>query len=192
MTAVRALRFAVVLPLLLLPASAGASSGQATTAVLTATPQNPAVGQSWQVTVSFHGEDSRQHHGGHLRLTGEMRGHPMPPVETVLSAAGEAGSHTGALTFTMRGPWRVTLSLVGNQSERLLGVVDLEVVNPGAAIGAGEMHYEIAMVPPVRPTLFRPWPVVFVSVAGVLAMQAAAAFHQRRRQGAAMAADEAS
>jgi hypothetical protein len=190
MSAVRVLRFAVVLPLLLMPSSAGANSGQATTAVLTATPQNPAVGQGWQVKVSLQGEDTRQHHGWHLRLSGEMMGHPMPPIETVLSEAGEAGSHTGALTFTMRGPWRVTLRLE-NQSEALLGAFDMDVVNPGETIGADEMHYEIAMVAPVRPTLVRPWTVVFVSVAGVLAMQAAAVFSQRRRQGAARAADPA-
>jgi YtkA-like protein len=148
-------------------------------AALTYAPQNPRVGEMWRVSAVVQSADQALHPERRVHLVGTMMGHPMRPVEAALSPTGEAGTYSGALSFTMRGPWRIALE-VDDLNQVQLATFDLEVVNADASSGGFEMRAILDLHQPARPNLVPPAWAVAAALGLTLAMQAAALFVQRR------------
>lgn len=162
------------------PRSAGASGAHSLVrAALTYAPQNPRVGELWRLSAVVQSADQALHPERRVRVVGTMTGHPMRPVEADLSPTGEAATYSGALSFTMRGPWQITIE-VDDLNQVQLATFDLEVVNADASSGGFEMRAILDLHQPARPNLVPPAWVVAAALGLTLAMQAAALFVQRR------------
>lgn len=178
-----ALRVTLALVLLLcVPWPAGATAGHAvTTAALVMTPQSPRVGEPWRLSVSLTSADPSQHPGRKVRAVADMTGHRMRPIVTELVLTPDGSGYEGTMAFTMRGPWKVTLS-VQDLNDVLTADYFIGVVGSDASTGMWEMRALLDLHRPVHPNIIPPWWTVAGTVALILAMQAIAAVYQRRRR----------
>lgn len=178
----------MLLPLTLLTAACLTSVAHATgvhnsvPALLTYSPQMPHVGQRWQVQVSLQSPDpTAVHPARRVWLVGEMTGHPMRPVEAELTRADMAGNmYAGALEFTMRGPWRVTVRV-----EELIDVVEgslaLDVVGDDESTGLDALRDAVLLQRPDQPTMVPPAWTLGGAVVLALALEWIVARYHRRR-----------
>lgn len=143
-------------------------------------PHTPVVGQRWHLTVTLKAADSMVRPGRRLRVIGEMAGHSMRPVDTELTRV-NPDEYTGALAFTMRGPWVITVR-AEDGNEVLAGSFPLEVVNDEPSAEMWDMRTTVDLVTPARPNLVAPRTVVAASVGLTVLFQLVAAAARRRRR----------
>jgi hypothetical protein len=162
------------------PVSLGASGAHMLVkAVVTFSPQTPHVREPWHVEVAIQSADAQLHPERRVRLIGTMSGHAMRPVESVLTRA-ENGSFGGALAFTMRGPWIVTVR-VDDLNDMLTGDMPVEVVKDDESTGVEQLRTVVELHPPVRANLLQPAWVTGGAVALTFLIQLAATLYRRRR-----------
>jgi hypothetical protein len=151
-------------------------------AVVTVTPGRPIAGEASRVTVVALGPTGALAlPGQRLRLIGEMTGHAMPPLRAELQPGAIKGLYVGELSFTMAGPWKMTLE-IDQQGETMWATFGMEAGSEGDATGAPR-RYDLEMLDPVQPTLFSPTWVVLVAVGLTVAAEGTAiAFRLRRRR----------
>ena len=155
-------------------------------AQLTFGPQIPRVDQPWHVRAEIQSADALQHPSRHVRVIGEMTGHPMLPVEVELTRVpGERDIYEGAVAFTMPGSWRITVR-VDDINDTLVGMFGLDVCDEDGATGFDELRSVVDLHQPVRPNLIPPWYVV--GAVGLLVVAAEwtsmAAARRRAQRGA--------
>jgi hypothetical protein len=158
-------RLALVAVLVSWPQAVTASGTHAVAkAALSFSPQTPRVGQAWQLSIAIQSSDRALHPARRVKVVGEMTGHAMRPVEVELTRTSDGGTYEGALAFTMRGPWRITVR-VEDLNDVLTAAFDLEVVRPDESSGFDDMRTMLDLHPPVRANLLPPgWTLLGVIV----------------------------
>lgn len=151
------------------------------TATIRYGPHTPIVGQPWHLTVTLKAADSLIRPGRRLRVIGQMTGHAMRPVDTELTRVNPE-EYTGALAFTMRGSWVITVR-AEDGNDVLAGSFPIEVVNDEPSSEMWDMRTTVDLVPPTRPNLVAPRTVVAASLGLTVLFQLVAAAAQRRRRG---------
>ena len=76
---------------------------------VTVTPGRPGAGQACQISVVAIGPTGALA-SARVTLIGEMTGHPMPPRANLQPTVAK-GRYAGEMTFTMAGPWKMTLEV---------------------------------------------------------------------------------
>lgn len=167
-------------------AAALAGAHEATRATLVVSPQRPRVDRPCRVDVSLRTASGLARFVQRAWIVAEMSGHPMPPVVAELKPAADGRDFTGELSFTMQGPWRVTLH-VQDGSDVLLAPMEWQVVGADDDSGAAEIGHHVDLREPARDNVVPPGAGLAAAIGLAAAMQAAARFYQRRRQRAAAA-----
>jgi hypothetical protein len=167
---------------LLLPFAAGATgTHNMLRAALIYGPQSPRMGDIWYVSATLESTDGLVHPSRRVKLIADMTVHAMRPVEADMTRTDSAGrTFSGQLSFTMPGPWRVTLRS-DDVNELLIGSFPFDVANDDEPRGATEMRTVVYLTPPPQANLVPPILAVVVTIALALAFEIAAAVYQRRR-----------
>ena len=108
-----------------LVAQAPLSGHNGIAAFVTVTPGRPGAGQACQISVVAIGPTGALA-SARVTLIGEMTGHPMPPLRANLQPTVAKGRYAGEMTFTMAGPWKMTLE-VDHLGETMWASFDLAV-----------------------------------------------------------------
>lgn len=151
-------------------------------AVVVVMPAHPRVGEACEISLSVLAPPGvpilRQIQ--RVSLAGEMTGHAMAPVETVLVPSGGPGGYSGRLAFTMAGDWRATLR-VALLNEEMWATFDMEVWTAHAPPDTGSGRVVLEMRDPVRTNLLPPGWVLAGAVGLTLLAEGTAAALKLRR-----------
>jgi hypothetical protein len=104
-------------------------------AVVATDPAPPVAGRPCEIRVTFVTPDGTPAAlvGWQVRLRGEMRAHPMPPVEATFDADSGARVWQTSVRFSMAGAWDVTITAARGH-DRVAGTTRLLVVANQAAV----------------------------------------------------------
>jgi hypothetical protein len=158
-----------------------ASGHEAVKALVDMTPGLPRAGETCVVEVTVLAPPGvpvlEQIQG--VRLTGEMTGHAMTPVEADLAPVAGRGGYTGRVALTMGGPWQFTIRIkVAN--EEMWATFPVEAVRADQTGDPVGLRHIVEMRDPVRANVLPPWQVVGWTMVLIVVFESAAAGYKWR------------
>ena len=173
-----------LLVLLFVTAASVLSAHEGARATITFQPGSPRTDETCRVRVSELPMSGLTRLGRRVSIVADMPMHAMQPVRATLTpAADEEGAFEGALTFTMPGPWRVTVH-VGDANEEMIGALELRVRRDDLPAETSSSRVVVALEDAPRPTILPPMWVLTSAVALAVGMELIAVAYARRRRSA--------
>ena len=178
----RALAIITATLMILLGARIVVAHGEPIQGEVTVTPAQPRVAEEAWVVVKLHGgATGAPLEGAQVKITGEMTGHTMTPVETSLAAGGDGGQYSGLVTLTMAGSWNLRLQITheGEHAEQVITttVREQEAERDGSALSQS-FSFLLEGDPP-------PYPLLILGMAATLIVWLMAMAIIRRRSATA-------